>query len=103
MNAASSSTSSRRARRGVWIGCMGSFIEVRVRSRGKVELPRHAEAVADPTESPAEPVVVERHEYLSAVRKFGEAALLFRFVFAVDEHRDRRRERERVLHRAVRA
>src|SRR5262245_33322056 len=57
----------------------------KTRALRQIELPRHAEAVADPREAPAEAVVAERHEGLAALGERGDEALLLGLGRAIDE------------------
>src|SRR5262245_17292322 len=56
----------------------------------QVELPGHAEPVADPGELGTEPVVARRHQDRPACREGGERAVQLGLALALDEQRRRR-------------
>src|SRR5690349_19930024 len=73
----------------------------RERALGQVQLPRDAETIIDPTEAAAESVLAERHERRAAFEQLSVEGLELLLRVAVDEHRERRREAEAVLDRAI--
>jgi hypothetical protein len=69
--------------------------------QGQVQLPGDAKSVAAPAKAPTEAVVVQRHEDLTPIGELGKRRIQILDGREVNEQRDRRRERELVLHVAV--
>lgn len=74
---------------------------VRLSASRKVDLPRHTEAVVDPSELAAETVVVEGHQRPAPFAQGLIEPLDFVLGLTGDEEGERRREGEGVLDRAV--